>query len=231
MWCHVPGYRNVKYKLHGVTSLNVVIFSIILITFVQYTILEWSAMEDKLGDVSVGLSSCYCFLLKDVNCENSVTRVIEEWMCTQHSWTDTKKVGGGGWRRRFWKRTYPVVLRAPPITRGHAALVRTTLSFISLSRAGQQHFAWQGDRDGRSGSQEIPRCTKLENSLSLDSFLGYLNAHSVFSFAALRLMLFILLQWNTVSKGDDVQDLNMLGMSWFLIEWTQHTRDRETWRK
>jgi len=47
-----------------------------------------------------------------------------------------------------------VALRAPPIARGHAALVRTSLSFISLSRAGQQHVAGQANRDGRSGSQE-----------------------------------------------------------------------------
>jgi len=172
----------------------------------------------------------FFFLWKDVNCENSVAWLIEEWMCTQYSWTDTE--GGGGDRRRSWKRPYPVALRAPPIARGHATLVSTPLSFINLSRTGQQHFAWQADRDGRSGSQEIPRCMELENSLSsLDAFLGHLNAHSVFSFAALRFMLFILLQWNTASKGDDVQDLNMLGMSWVLIEWTQHTRDRETWRK
>lgn len=91
-WCDIPEYRNVPYKLRGVMSLNIMIFSIILITFVTYTVLEWSVMEDKLGDVSVRLSSCYCFLLKDVvNCEHSVTWVIEEWMCTQHSWIDTEE--------------------------------------------------------------------------------------------------------------------------------------------
>ena len=73
-------------------------------------------------------------------------------MCTQHSGTLTER--GGGDRRRFWKRPYPVALRAPPMTRGHSEFVRTPLSFISLSRAGQQKVAGQADRDGRSGSQE-----------------------------------------------------------------------------
>jgi hypothetical protein len=73
-------------------------------------------------------------------------------MCTQHSWR------GWGDRRRSWKRPYSVALRAPPIARGHAARVRTPLSFIRLSRAGHQRVAGQADRDGRSGWQEIPRC-------------------------------------------------------------------------
>jgi hypothetical protein len=185
-------------------------------------------MEDKLRDVSVRLSSCFVFVLKDVfNCENSLTWVIEEWMCTQHSWIDTEGVD-----RRSRKQPDPVAFHAPPIARGHAALAKTSLCFISQSQAGRQHVVWQADRDRRSGSQEIPRFKEFEDSfLSLYSVLGHLNAPSVFSFDSLLLMLFILLQWNTVSQGEDVQGLNMFGMRWVLIEWTRHTRGRETWRK
>jgi hypothetical protein len=77
-----------------------------------------------------------------------------------------------------------------------------------------------------------PRFKELEFSFSsLRSVLGHLNARFVFSLDPLLLMFIILLQWNTVSRCEDVQGLNMIGMRWVLIEWTQHKRGRETWAK
>jgi hypothetical protein len=68
IWCHVPGYRDIQYNFD----------------YVYHIYRSWMKCDGKQT------RRCQCeviivllfFLLKDVNCENSVAWVIEKWMCT-----------------------------------------------------------------------------------------------------------------------------------------------------
>jgi hypothetical protein len=77
IWRHVPEYRDVQYNFDYFCRIY----------------RSWMKCDGRQtrwcqGGVIIVL---LFFLLKDVNCENSVAWVIEEWMCTQHSWTDTER--------------------------------------------------------------------------------------------------------------------------------------------